>query len=264
MKLSVALIIATAMMMMIIPSVHATGGPAPTLSTDQADCFRNVVSDGDIFCLIRYDLPTFVTATPPPVSAEAWCAELVDQDGCTADPVEPTNETSQITDSAFVTLYQNCGVDCSTGTLESQVRTPRINFALGGAYLAPGHAVTFGDPTVNGCVQSSTTLFTVASISCIPTIATAANPAPPITMSPVIPCNLKNAMIPSIRKNSVAIAPPEIPNKIVPRFVNAVGRSVPDAVASKDDCNASGVPLGVAKSSSCDDSMAAWNLSGMI
>ncbi len=168
MKLSVALIIATAMVMMIIPSVHATGGPAPTLSTDQADCFRNVVSDGDIFCLIRYDLPTFVTATPPPVSAEAWCAELVDQDGCTADPVEPTNETSQITDSAFVTLYQNCGVDCSTGTLESQVRTPRINFALGGAYLAPGHAVTWGDPTVNGCVQSSTTLFTVASISCIP------------------------------------------------------------------------------------------------
>ncbi len=168
MKLSVALVIATAAVMMFIPSVHATGGPAPTLSTNQANCFRNIIEDGDIYCMMRYQLPTFVTATPPPVSAEAWCAELVDQDGCTSDPVEPTNETSQIIGVAFVTLYQNCGVDCSTGTLESQVRTPRINYALGGAYLAPGHAVTWGDITVNGCVESSTTLFTVASISCIP------------------------------------------------------------------------------------------------
>lgn len=168
MKRSAAIFFALAMALTIIPSASATGGPAPTLSTNQANCYRNMIDDGDIYCLIRYELPTFVTATPPPGSAEAWCAELVDQAGCTADPVEPTNETSQITDSAFVTLYQNCGVDCSTGTLESQVRTPRINHALGGAYLAPGHAVTWGDPTVNGCVQSSTTLFTVPSISCVP------------------------------------------------------------------------------------------------
>lgn len=167
-RVAVLIFLLASSFVFISSDAKATGGPAPTLNTNSANCFQNIVEDGDIYCLMRYELPTFVTATPPPISPEAWCAELVDQDGCTADPVEPSNETSLITGAAFVTLYQNCGVDCTTGTLESQVRTPRINHALGGAYLAPGHAVTFGDVTVNGCVESSTTLFTVASQDCIP------------------------------------------------------------------------------------------------
>ena len=172
----IAFVIALVLISTVVISspAAATGGPAPTLNTNSANCFRNIIEDGDIYCLMRYQLPTFVTATPPPVSAEAWCAELVDQDGCTSDPVEPTNETSLITGAAFVTLYQNCGVDCSTGTLESQVRTPRINHALGGSYLAAGHGVTWGDPTVNGCVESSATLFTVTSRDCLPVIWNAA------------------------------------------------------------------------------------------
>lgn len=167
-RLALAIIFAVLAVTTVQQTADATGGPAPTLSTNQANCYRNIIESGDLYCLMRYELPTFTTATPPPVSAEAWCAELVDKDGCTSDPVEPTNETSLITSAAFVTLYQNCGVDCSTGTLESQVRAPRINHALGGAYLAPGHAVTWGDVTVNGCVESSTTLFTTPQRSCVP------------------------------------------------------------------------------------------------
>lgn len=173
-RIAFALALVLIITVSVSPRAAATGGPAPTLVTNSASCYRNIIEDGDIYCLMRYELPTFVTATPPPISAEAWCAELVDQDGCTADPVEPTNETSLITAAAFVSLYQNCGVDCSTGTLESQVRVPRINHALGGAYLAPGHAVTWGDITVNGCVESSTTLFTVASRDCLPVVWNAA------------------------------------------------------------------------------------------
>ena len=165
-RLAAVLILVFVALAMFAPKTSAIGGPAPTLNTNSVNCYRNIIDAGDLYCLIRYELPTFTTGTPPPGSPEAWCAELIDQDGCITDPVEPTNETSVIQDAAFVTLYQNCGVDCTTGTLEHQGRIPRINHALGGAYLSAGHAVTWDDPTVNGCVESSSTLYTVQSQSC--------------------------------------------------------------------------------------------------
>ena len=166
MRYFVAIIVALAVMFPLASTAHAQS-PGPTLTANEATCYQNLVETGDLYCQLRYELPTFTTVPPPPATPEAWCAELVDQDGCIADPVEPTNETSLITDAAFVTLYQNCGVDCTTGTLENQVRVPRINHALGGAYLSPGHAITFGDTTVNQCVESSASLFSPRSQSCI-------------------------------------------------------------------------------------------------
>jgi len=166
MRYFVAIIVAMAAMFPLATTAHAQS-PGPTLTANEATCYQNLVETGDLYCQLRYELPTFTTVPPPPATPEAWCAELVDQDGCITDPVEPTNETSLITDAAFVTLYQNCGVDCSTGTLENQVRVPRINHALGGAYLSAGHAITFGDTTVNQCVESSASLFSPRSQSCI-------------------------------------------------------------------------------------------------
>lgn len=171
---TVTVLIAIALAGGPVEHVRAVGGPAPTLNTNNANCYRNIIETGDLYCLIRYELPTYTTASPPPGSPEAWCAELVDKDGCIADPVEPTNETSLPSDAAYVTLYQNCGADCSTGTLELQTRVPRINHSIGGAYLSAGHAVTWGDTTVNGCVESSASLYTVQSRSCLPVVWNAA------------------------------------------------------------------------------------------
>lgn len=148
-----------------VSPASATGGVAPDLFANSANCYQNVVESGDIYCLLQYELPTHTSASP--ATPEEWCLELVDQDGCIADPVEPTNETSLINNAAYVALYQNYTGTPSLATLEAQTRVPRINNSIAGAYLAGGHSVTWGDPTVFMCVESSTTLYTTPTSDCI-------------------------------------------------------------------------------------------------
>lgn len=136
--------------------------PAPDLTVNSVTCYRSIVQTGDLFCLTRYELPT-KTSADVPVSPEAWCAELVNQAGCTDDPVVPDEPTSLIPDSAFATLYTG-------STLEDQTRVPRIDHGIAGNYLEPGHAVTWGDASVEGCVESSATLYSTQSQSCIPVV----------------------------------------------------------------------------------------------
>jgi len=152
------------------PPVSAQAYPAPDVFTNSANCFRNIIQSGDLYCLVRYELPTFTTATPPPATPEAWCKELVNTDGCIADPVEPTQETSLVTNAAFITLYKDCGApptNCSTGDIQSQVRMPRINHSIGGVYISDASTITWGDTTVNACVESSDLLFSVQSSDCL-------------------------------------------------------------------------------------------------
>ena len=151
--------------------VSAQAYPAPDVFTNTANCFRNIIQTGDLYCLVRYELPTYTTATPPPAAPEAWCKELVNTDGCIADPVEPTLETSLITNAAFITLYTDCDVApayCSAGVLQAQVRMPRINHSIGGVYISDASTITWGDTTVNACVESSDLLFSVQSSDCLP------------------------------------------------------------------------------------------------
>jgi len=151
--------------------VSATAHPAPDVFTNSANCFRNIIQTGDLYCLVRYELPTYTTATPPPAAPEAWCAELVNTDGCITDPVEPTFETSLITNAAFITLYTDCDIApayCSSGVIQAQVRMPRINHSIGGVYISDASTITWGDTTVNACIESSDLLFSVQSSDCLP------------------------------------------------------------------------------------------------
>ena len=155
-------------------TVLAVGGTAPTLTADEATCFQGIIDEGDLFCLLRYELPVELSPVPgsPPAAPEAWCAELTSaQDGCTADPVVPDDNSALIFDTAFVALYSNTNYLLPGGpVLEYEERVPRIGYGLGGIYLSPGNAVTWGDSTTEACVQSSSTLYTSQSQSCIPVL----------------------------------------------------------------------------------------------
>jgi len=165
----VASIFAAVMLFVMPQPAHATHViPAPELEMNQASCYRQLVQTGDIFCLTRFELPTFETTTPPPGSPEAWCALLNNVAGCTDDPVEPTEPTSLIQNLAFTTMYDNCTPSCESADLVQQLLVPRIDHGLGGVYLTPGHGITFGDTDVSVCVESSRTHFTTFEQDCLP------------------------------------------------------------------------------------------------
>lgn len=131
--------------------------PAPDINQSFSGCYRSLVQADDLFCLTRYELPTKVTAAP--VSPEAWCAVLVDTEGCIDNPVDPVTPTSLLSGAAFITLYKDA-------TLLGQGQAQRIGHTIGGLYFPAGHGVTWGDPTVQGCVESSVSLFTTTSSDC--------------------------------------------------------------------------------------------------
>ena len=147
----------------------AHAADAPVLASNHASCYRSVFNTDDLFCLTRYSLPTYETATPPPVSPEAWCAQLVDRTGCTDDPVEPSAPTSLPQGRAVLALYDGCsGDDCSAATLAGVARVPRIGFALGGVYLTAGHTLAWADPDVAVCIESDPGDFDTFEQDCTP------------------------------------------------------------------------------------------------
>lgn len=133
--------------------------PAPDINQSFVACYRSIVQTDDLFCLTRFELPTHLTEAP--VAPEAWCALLVDTDGCIADPVDPTNPTSITSGAAYITLYDNA-------TLLGQAQVQRIGHTIGGLYFPAGHNITWADGNITGCVQSSDTLFTTTTEDCIP------------------------------------------------------------------------------------------------
>jgi len=131
---------------------------APPLSANFASCYREIITTGDLLCVIRYELPTYETVNPP-ATPEAWCALLVDKDGCIDDPVSPTAPTTLEPDSAYVVLRQG-------STFLSQSRVPRIDHGLAGVYISPGHGLTWGDATIQFCAESNPTTFSPTSQDC--------------------------------------------------------------------------------------------------
>lgn len=131
--------------------------PAPDVEHGLTACYRSLIETDDLFCLTRYELPTSLTDNPS--SPEAWCAVLVDPDGCTGQPVNPTDPTSLTSRSALLTLY-------SGPTLVAQVLAPRVGHSVAGHYLAAGHGVTWGDASVQVCVESSPALFSTTTSDC--------------------------------------------------------------------------------------------------
>lgn len=137
--------------------------PAPAVEIAECYIYGNVLADtgdGDMLVLCRADLP-IQSATSTPATPEEWCAYLEDTDGCTDDPVEPTNPTSLTPWAAMLAFYDDAGI-----TLRGTERSPRVDHHLVGVYLGIGHGITWGDADATVCVQSSATLFDPPSSAC--------------------------------------------------------------------------------------------------
>lgn len=149
----------------LLPQATASAqiSAAPDLYVNDASCYRSIVDTDDLFCMVRYELPT---SSSDGVS-DAWCAELHNETGCDETPADPDEPTSLPQNTAFVTMYEGCsGDDCSSGTILNTSRMPRIGYGLGGSYMFPGHSVTWGDTSVSICVESSDLLFSPISQDC--------------------------------------------------------------------------------------------------
>ena len=145
------------------------GTTAPSVHVRETKCFRSINDLGDMYCMMRYELPVKVTPDPTPVAAaEAWCTELHDRAGCTDDPVNPTFPKSIEEQHVFINYYNNCTLlgDCTVGDILGSVSVPRVGASIGGVYLGTGHGVTHGDLTTFGCVESSTLIYVTPSEDC--------------------------------------------------------------------------------------------------
>jgi hypothetical protein len=134
-----------------VSTLPAHAAAAPAVSGFEVQAYRNVDSTGDLFFLLRYELPL-----------SGWCAELTDTDGCSSTPKAPTDPFSLPAGAAQVTTYNG-----SPLTQQTASQAPRIDHGLGGAYFSAGHGITWADATMVVCIESSDTLYTPATSDCI-------------------------------------------------------------------------------------------------
>lgn len=164
-------LVVSVLMLTVVLSLPETASAqtAPSTQMDHAACYRSIIDGNDLFCLARYELPDSISDGV----SDAWCAELVNQDGCDGTPADPTEPTSIPNNTVFLTLYDGCVLgDCASGTILNISRIPRINYGLAGSYLVAGHSVTWGDSDIHLCVESSDDplVFGTPSIDCIPVV----------------------------------------------------------------------------------------------
>ena len=128
---------------------------------NEAYVFRNILTDesisnnneGDLFILVRYNLPASSTDL---ASVDEWCAEIRDNTGCTStgsiyvDPIFPNTINEGV---AFATVYKD-GIATS---ITQQEPLKRIGHGLSGIYVDAGHNITFGNASTEVCIESSTT-----------------------------------------------------------------------------------------------------------
>lgn len=162
-------------------SVRADHLPAsPPVSNVASYCFHDVArtgtvsgdsTAGDWLCLTQYALPQRLnTSTTSPVTTpEAWCAQLIDQTGCTGTLLRPDNPTSMLSSLAYLRMYSDCGASCpSGGTVEAEVEIRRTGSALAGVYITNASSLGWSDSTLQVCVEASAAVFHPAAAQCGP------------------------------------------------------------------------------------------------
>lgn len=150
---------------MLALSSPAQAQTAPTLAISEAHAFRNIVQTGDLFILVRYELPISVTGG----MSDAWCAYLEDQTGCDASPALPEAPDTLLDQTASVTFYTDCiGTNCSAAVgREYADQLPRIDHALAGVYFAAGHELTWNTATYGVCIESNAVTFATNEQECL-------------------------------------------------------------------------------------------------
>ena len=153
---------------------------APSITIQEPTCYRNLIYTGDMFCIARYNLPTFTTTSPPPTNPEAWSEYLADKTNTSTSTglsagarVDPYEATSLLPNHAFIQIYRNYSpgvgtLPSATSILEQEVRVFRIDHALAGLYSTSGHSMTWGASDIYMCVVSSAdpTIFTTQTGDC--------------------------------------------------------------------------------------------------
>lgn len=124
-------------------------------------CFRNIYETGDLFCGLLYELPVKNNESVLPISTpEAWCAELINTNGCTGDLIEPSEPTSLINNAAFFKIYDDT-------TLLGVNQIPRVGVSVGSVYLTNGHGVTWADANINVCLENNPNIYDNTLDECI-------------------------------------------------------------------------------------------------
>lgn len=142
-----------------VPSSRVQAAPAPALVALEGLAFRNIVATGDMYVMLRFEMPL---SDGTPSTSTAWCAELDNETGCTANPPAPDDPFSLPRGNAWVAYYT-----ASRAFIHEQVIPPRVGFGLVGIYFAPGHGLTWQDTTAELCIQSaSAPTYDAVVISC--------------------------------------------------------------------------------------------------
>lgn len=137
---------------------------SPPIGTDlTAIGYQNIVDQGDMFFLIRYQLPEQTDPFGTPITTpQAWCGELLVQDGCVGSSANPSDPTSLRDSSVFATLY----TDAAATVVAEQSAVTRIGHSLAGVYVFPGHTLTFGDSSYRVCIEPSSVIYSPATREC--------------------------------------------------------------------------------------------------
>lgn len=156
-KAVILLLILTVSSVITLNNVSAQTSPDIEISI--SSCYSHIYEADDLYCAVVYELPTYTSTVLPISTPEAWCNELVNKNGCTDNPVNPTEPTSLTQNSVFITLE-----DSTLQSLAGINTVRRIGFGVGGVYLAAGHNVTFADPNLVICITSNEDIYTTANV----------------------------------------------------------------------------------------------------
>lgn len=147
-----------------IATAKSQAVPAPSVTLHDTLCYRSILEADDLFCVGRFELPQQSTTTP--TTAEAWCAYLIDNTGCTGENVAPDDPTSLEPDLVFLRLYTDRGG--ASETIEAEAPIPRIWHGLAGIYLGAGYSFSWGASTVSMCVETdNASEFSTQSEDCL-------------------------------------------------------------------------------------------------
>jgi hypothetical protein len=156
----------------VVPvSANHGGTTSPIVSVKSTQCFQSINQMDDLYCMMRYELPFKITPDPTPIvagTAEGWCLELANMDGCTDTPVNPVYPKSIHSQHVSINYYENCTSlgDCTLGDLLGTTTVPRIGMSLAGVYIGTGHGVAYGDLSVFGCIEASPVIYTTPTNDC--------------------------------------------------------------------------------------------------
>jgi hypothetical protein len=130
----------------LLYSAPASAAVAPAVTLDDARAYNNLIEPGDFFFMLQYVLPISGTTN--------WCTYLNNTAGCADTPASPDEPTSLLNGYAWVELYSAAGA-----TLEVQQQPLRIDYALGGIYIAPGSAFTWPPTDMRVCISPEPSAF---------------------------------------------------------------------------------------------------------